>query len=192
MAHRIKHKVETTMDRIVDYAASVGLSGTATGLSASLIFSTEQHCTVSGTSPGLVALTVPFDFTYPRMVSWGADLIMGGVGSFPGNLSFGGNFAGANAGAQYSLLKRAFTYQTGSVLADGSDLTRLNTTAGGGAQFRFAINQLQCRVTGNVAAGNITTVSGTIVDPVDSGVPPGYPVATINVWAKFRDTTRVR
>ncbi len=184
---RIKHNVTTTMDGVIDYAATVGLSGTSSGLSCSVVFSTEQHTAVSGTSPGIITVTLPAAYAFNRMIAWGADLQSGQTGSLFGQSVY--NTAAA-VGAQYLMQKRAFQYQSGSDAA--ANRLPMNPTAGGGATFQFAINQLKVMVTGNVAAGNVTVVSGTLVDPIDQSIATSSPVATISIWAKFRNTSRGR
>lgn len=196
---KIPHHVDTTIDGVELYGATVGMSGSATALSCSLIFSTQMHTAVSGTSPGVVTVVLPSAYSYSRMVAWGADLIGGSTSSF--------NLGGPNGGPttvrdRYYLGKRAYQYPYGSqtvsssiqsegLFANPNTSTNVNAALyGGGAAFTFDVSSLKVMVTGNVAAGNISTVSGTAVDPFDASVAPGSPTACITIWALFRKRSR--
>lgn len=184
----------TTVDSTMLFAATVGLSGTATGLSCSLQDSTEMHAFVSGTSPGQVFLVLPKAYSFPQLVAWGADLHAGSTSS----LNFGGpNGDPTKVRLHYVLEKTAFQYATGSQIV-GENIPGYfqnnivstdprAATFNGGSIFSLKTFALQAAVTGNVAAGNITTVSGTLIDPVDASVASGSPVAKVSVWAVFKN-----
>lgn len=184
----------TTVDSTSLFAATVAFSGTATGLSCSLQDSTEMHAFVSGTSPGQVFLVLPKAYSFPQLVAWGADLHLGSTSSLN---SGGPNGNPAAVRLHYVLEKTAFQYATGSqIVAEGipgyfqnnSSTTDARAAAyNGGSIFSLKTYALQTMVTGNVAAGNVTTVSGTLVDMVDASVASGSPVGKATVWAVFKN-----
>lgn len=213
MANNGKRKVPvlTTMTEVVDFACTVGLSGTvaASGvpvaLSCSIVDSTiggqtaqplngqttatpmTQRWTggmiqVSGTSPGLVTVQIHPDASYGRLISWGADLV-----STKTALT---NFGGQNqqAKAHYVLEKAAYQYPYGSQWPSGSSVPlNVNSTANGGSVFKLQVTQLQ-HLTG--AVGGTAFVSGAYADPVDASCTSGSAVAHISIWAKFRTRAR--
>ena len=191
MSSRIPHKVQTTVDSLYMFSATVGVSGTATSLSCSLMDSTELHCRVSGTSPGRVFITIPKDYSYPQLVAWGADLIGGSTSS----LDFGGR--NELTKEHYIIEKRAFQYPNGSQLVTNSTglysnpntSTNVNAAAyGGGSVFSIDIKKL-VQVSGTIAG--VAPVSATLADPIDASVANGSPTANVSVWAMFRNRSRI-
>lgn len=192
MSSRIKHRVDTTIDSVCLYAASVGVSGTATGLATTLMDSTELGTTVSGSSPGVVFVTLPKDLSYPQLISWTAEIRAGSTSSF--------NYGGQNQATKehYIVEKTAFQYPTGSPIAQqgtpgyymnpGTSTDPRAAAFGGGAVFRLEINSLR------VGAANTpgAVVSGVLANPIDASVAPGSPTAVIDVTAVFRNRSRTR
>jgi hypothetical protein len=187
---RTPHKVMTTMDKVVDFAATVGVSGSATALSCSLLYSTEQHCTVSGTSPGVVYLAFPKGYSPARMIAWGATMHAGSTSS----LDFGGRDQLTKA--HYVLEPVSYVAPYGNMIASSSVGMYSNPgnmtdprAAGydGGAYFKFEIKKL-VQASGTFAG--VAPVSATLADPIDASVASGWPTAKISVWAKFRDRAR--
>lgn len=197
MSSRVKHRVESTIDSLVPFAATIAFSGSATALSCSLQDSTELHAAVSGTSPGQIFLALPAAYAFPQLVAWGADLHIGSTSSLN---SGGPNGVTTAVRPHYVLEKTAFEYQQGAQIVSGgvpgyfwnpsptSDPRAIRF--GGGAVFSMKTYALQAMVTGNVAAGNITTVSGTLTDMVDASVAPGSPTGKVSIWAFFRNKSR--
>lgn len=214
---KIKHSVESDLDGVVYVVGTIGMSGSASAagvpqaLSCSVVFSTlgqeasqplDGQTTarpatsawtggmlmVSGTSPGTVTLTFDQQFSYPRMIGWGADLRAGSTSS----LNWGGpNGTTTKVRHYYDLQKVAYQYPYGAqVPSSSASPLYVNPTAGGGAVMQFQVMNLQVMVTGNVAAGNITQISGTAVDPVDASVASGSATANISFWAAFRKKGR--
>lgn len=189
----VPHRIHTQMDKVEHFAATIGMSGSATALSCSLVYSTERHCTVSGTSPGIVYLAFPSGYDLGRMISMNATLTAGSTSS----LDFGGRNEATKA--HYVLEPLGYVYPNGSPLATGNTAetglyanpqTSTDPNAAGydgGAYFKFQIKQL-VQATGSYAGA--APVSATLADPVDASVASGWPTAKINVNATFR--TRLR
>lgn len=191
MSIRIKHDVKSTIDGVQLYAASIGVSGTATGLTTTLMDSTELHSTVSGTSPGVVFLTLPKPYDFPQLVSWTANLRAGSTSS--------ANFGGQNelTKEHYVLERTAFQYSTGAPIVDGTAgyYANPNTSTdpraaafGGGSVFKMQINKL-VQSTGSFAG--VAPISASLANPIDASVAPGHPTAVIDVVAVFRNRSRV-
>lgn len=191
MSSRIPHKVQTTRDSIFDHTWTIGISGSATGLSASLLNGTELHATVSGTSPGIVALSLPIPYAYPELIGWTAQLHAGSTSS----LDFGGR--NQLTKERYTIQPLGFINPTGQQLAAQSVVgqyvnpnTQTNPNAidfGGDAVFRMEISKL-VQSTGSFAG--VAPVSATLADPIDASVASGWPVAKVIVRASFLNRSR--
>jgi hypothetical protein len=204
----VRHQVESTKDRLILFGCTIGVSGTVAtpALSCSIEASTEDLIQVSGTSPGIITVITPADLAFPQMIAWGADLHAGSTSS----LNFGGpNGTPTRVQQLYHLQKNAYAYPYGAQRVSSSvglyanpyaqgaattmyDVAPADTSGfgAGGSVFTMQINNLVAAVTGNVAAGNITQMSASAIDPVDASVAPGSPTAKVTIWAVFRGRGR--
>lgn len=184
MSSRIQHKVTSTRDAVTIFGATIGVSGSATGLVTTLQDSTELHCTVSGTSPGRVVLTLPSQYSYPGLIAWGCDMHAGSTSS----LDYGGR--NQLTKERYTIQGNSFTYANGAQIV-GSPGSRAgyyaNPTTGGGASFSFEISKL---VQSSGTFAGVAPISATLADPIDASVAPGSPTAKIGVWAIFQNRSR--
>ena len=69
MANRIHHDVKTTKDRVTTHAFRVRVAG---NMSGSIVTSTfgSGSATLSGTSPGLLTVTLPASEKYPQLMGY--------------------------------------------------------------------------------------------------------------------------
>lgn len=187
MAHRVKHKVQSTMDSLIKFEGTIGLSGSVATptLSCSLIAATDMHVTVSGTSPGVVTLMLPPSVQYPQLIKAASGLQCHSSSS----VDFGGR---GPTKVHYKLEPLGFVWSSGSVQfgnAVGSSYQNIpgTVTPTGNAYYQW---QIIAMTTGSLSTG-AGLVSGTLVDPVDASVAVATPVADIWFDLLFRDTTRI-
>lgn len=193
MSSRIPHRTWTTRDSIFEHTFTIGISGSVATptLSASLLAATERHATVSGTSPGVVTLSLPPPYGYPELIGWTAQIHAGSTSSF--------DFGGRNqlTKDRYSIQPLAFINNTGQQLASQGTIgqyanpnTQTNVNAidyGGDAVFRMEISKL-VQASGTFAG--VAPVSATLVDPIDASVASGWPTARVIVRATFLNRSR--